>query len=131
MIGSIVSVAIVGGYIAVFNMILDVFFDIGIIGILAKPLTLIGVNIRLGEGVLSGFIEITKGCLILSQSGFSLKIIAPLCALGITFGGVSITLQSLTFLTKCKISPAFYLIGKTVQGIVAFLVCLGLSAVFL
>lgn len=131
MLSSIVSVAIVGGYIAIFNMLLDLFFDIGLIPLLAKPLTALGLNIRLGEGIFASFVEITKGSLLLSKSGFSLKIVAPLCALGITFGGLSITLQSLTFLSKCKISPVFYLFSKTIQGITAFLICLGLSAVFL
>ncbi len=131
MTSSIVSVAIVGGYIAVFNMILDLFFDIGLISVLARPLTLLGVNIRLGEGIFASVVEITKGSLLLSKSGFPLKTVAPLCALGITFGGLSITLQSLTFLAKCKISPVFYLLGKTVQGITAFFICWGLSALFL
>lgn len=131
MLNSIISVAIVGGYIAVFNMVLDLFFDIGLIALFARPLTLLGINVRLGEGLAAGFVEITKGCLILSQSGFGLKIVAPLCAFGITFGGLSVTLQSLTFLSKCKISPLFYLASKTVQGITAFLICLALSSVFL
>lgn len=131
MLSSIASVAIVGGYIAVFNMVLDLFFDLGIISLFARPLSFLGLNIRLGEGLAASFVEITKGCLMLSQSGFGLKITAPLCALGITFGGLSVTLQSLTFLTKCKISPAFYLLSKTVQGIIAFLICLGLSYLLL
>lgn len=131
MTNSIISVAVVGGYIAVFNMILDLFFDVKIISLLAKPLTLIGVNVRLGEGLFASFVEITKGCLILSQSGFPLKIVAPLCCFGITFGGLSVTLQSLTFLTKIKISPAYYLLCKFTQGIISCVLCFGLSFLFL
>ena len=131
MTSSIISVAIVGGYIAVFNMVLDLCFDLNIISFFARPMNLVGVDMRLGEGLAACFVEITKGCLLLSKSGFSLKIVAPLCTLGITFGGLSVTLQSMTFLSKCKISPVYYLAMKATQGILSFLICLGLSALLL
>lgn len=126
MTSSILSVAIVGGYIAVFNLVLDLAFDLNIISALARLPALLGLNLRLSEGLAASFIEITKGCLILSQSGFGTTMVAPLCALGITFGGLSVTLQSMTYLAKCKISPAYYLFFKASQGIIAFLICLGL-----
>lgn len=125
---ALVSVAIVGGYIAVFNLLVDMFFDAGIIPLFAAPIKFFGVKSDMAEGIISAFIEITRGCLMVSQSGYPIQITAPVCAFLISNGGLSITMQSLTFLGKCKISPAYYLLFKTTQGILAFLICFGLCA---
>lgn len=125
MTSSLLSVAIVGGYIAVFNLVLAMANDVGIVGFFSKPLTLF-LDKNSAEGIISGFIEITKGCLLISRADCSIKLSAPLCAFVITNGGLSVTLQSLTFLGKCKISPFYYLLFKTTQSILALLICLGL-----
>lgn len=122
MISSIVSVALVGGYIAIFNMVLDILTDFSIIGVFAKLLSFTTLDYNIGVGLISSLIEITKGCLIMSTTGFSLKLIVPLCAFAITFGGLSITLQSMTFLAKCKIKPAFYLLSKLTQAVLSFII---------
>jgi len=131
MTSSLLSVAIVGGYVAVFNMVLAMASDVGIISFLSFPFKKFGLNVGAAEGLISGLIEITKGCFLVSRSGCSIKIAAPICSFIITNGGLSITLQSLTFLGKCKISPAYYLLTKLTQGILCFLICLGLSFLFL
>lgn len=127
MLSSISSILIVGGYIAIFNMVLDVFFDIKLIPILASMFTNIGVDARISTGIFASIIEITKGSMLLSNSGFPIKIVIPLIAFCISFGGISVSMQSLTFLTQCKISPAYYLLTKFTQGILAFFICLGIS----
>lgn len=117
------SVAVVGGYVAIFNLVLDLFTDVGIISLLSAPMQWAGLGKTAAQGTASCLVEITKGCLLLSESGYPLSVTAPLCAFGITFGGMSVTLQSLTFLGKSKISPLFYLLTKFVQGITAFAIC--------
>ena len=123
MTSAVTSVAAVGGYVAVFNMIVDLVSDVGALRVLARGLSVVGLDLRLGEGVLSGLIEVTKGCLLLSTSGAPLSVVAPLCAFGVTFGGLSVTLQSLTYLTKCRLSPGYYFLFKTTQAFVAFGLC--------
>ena len=123
-ISAITSVFIVGGYVAIFNMILDMFFDVGLIKLLAEVLSRFGVDIRMGEGIFAGLIEITKGSLILSKTGLSIRKTAPAITFIITSGGLCVTLQSITYLSKCKISPAFYLVFKVIQGTVAMIICL-------
>ncbi len=131
MVSALLSVAVVGGFIAVFNLVLNICADVKIIEYLTFPLMKCGVDKSLSEGIISAFIEITKGCLIVSKSGFPIKITAPVCALLITNGGLSVTMQSLTFLGKCKISPAYYLFFKATQGILAFFICFLLSLLLL
>lgn len=125
------SVAVVGGYVAIFNLVLDLFADIGIISLLSAPLQWLGLGKTAAQGTASSLVEITKGCLLLSESGYPLSITAPLCAFGITFGGLSVTLQSLTFLGKSKISPLYYLLTKSVQGVTAFIFCKALCLLLL
>lgn len=130
-LGSITSVAVVGGYIAIFNMALDVLTNIGAIALFAKILSLTKLDYNLSLGFVSAFIEITKGCLIMGKAGFPLKNVVPLCAFVISFGGLSVTLQSMTFLSKCKIKPAFYFLSKFTQAILAFIISYPLCLLFL
>lgn len=123
---SIMSVAIIGGYIAIFNMVLDILTDFKILGFLAKLFSFTNLNYNICVGFFSSLIEITKGCLILSKTGYSLSIIVPICAFSITFGGLSVTIQSMTFLSKCKIKPAFYLLSKFTQATISMLISLPL-----
>ncbi|HOO23422.1 MAG TPA: hypothetical protein PKY53_07115 [Clostridia bacterium] len=124
---SVLSVAIVGGYIAIFCMALDVVSDFGVIRFFAKLFPLLSLDYNLGIGFFSSLVEITKGCLIMSKSGASMRFVVPLCSFSIAFGGLSITLQSLTFLSKCKIKPAFYLLGKFTQAVISAVISIPLA----
>ena len=131
MLNTFLSVGLVGGFITIFNLFIDVAQQTGLIPLLAKGLAYLHVNARLSSGVVGGLLEMTKGCLMLSRSGFPILIVLPLCEFLITFGGACVTFQSLTFLSKTKISPAYYLSVKCTQGILCaslcFFVCLFLN----
>ena len=124
MLNTFLSIGIVGGYITVFNLFLDVMENTGITPFFATVFSHLGIPTRLTSGVVGGLIEMTKGCLMVSNSGFPILITLPLCEFLITFGGLSVTFQSLTFLSQTKISPAFYLLSKFTQGIICSLICL-------
>lgn len=116
--GSIASILAVGGYIAIFNMIITALGDVGAIALISKSLTSIKIPYALTEGMLSGLIEVTRGALTLSESGLTMKLIIPITAGLVSFGGLSVTLQSLTFLSKCNVKPLYYLATKGSQAIV-------------
>lgn len=127
----ILSVAIVGGYIAIFSMLADVLYDFKILPFFSGIFKFIRVPAPLAEGIITSFVEITRGCQMLSKSGFPMRAVAPICCAVISFGGLSVTLQSMTFLSECKIKPLFYLKCKLSQGIVAFFAATVLSIIFL
>lgn len=127
MLNSFLSIGLVGGYITIFNMMLDLLTNVGIIPLISDIFYFLKVDRRLTSGVAGGLIEMTKGCLMLSKSGFSPHLILPLCEFLITFGGLSVTFQSMSFLSKTKISPAFYLLSKLSQGIISSIICYLLS----
>lgn len=113
---SIKSILIVGGYISIFFMIINLINNIQIL----KPINLLLYSILKPIGltplgttsITNGIIEMTKGCLLLSQSSISTTLIIPIATAIITFGGLSIHMQSLTFLKKIEIKTSFYFIQK-------------------
>lgn len=131
---SILSVLVVGGYIAIFSMIIDIAIDLKVVDalafLLAKPLSLFNISQEVAQATVISFIEITRGCQAFAQSGVSIKIILPFIAGLLSFGGLSITFQSLTFLKNCKVKTSFYLLEKLTQAIVTFVISLGIVQIF-
>ncbi len=131
---SILSVLIVGGYIAIFSMIIDIAIDIklvdGLAYALSKPLSWIGVSTEVAAPTVISMIEITRGCQAFAQSGVDIKIILPFVAGLLSFGGLSITFQSLTFLKNCKIKTRYYFLTKFTQALVTFFITLALVQLF-
>ena len=131
---SILSVLIVGGYIAIFSMIIDIAMDIKLVDALAflleKPLSLFGIPSEVASATVISMIEITRGCQAFAQSGVDIKKILPFVAGLLSFGGLSITFQSLTFLKNCKIKTHFYFLTKLTQAIITFLISLVLVQLF-
>lgn len=127
MYDSIISILIVGGYIVIFNIIIDMLFNIGLLEIFSAIfgflLNIIGLPTSLSTGLASGIFEVTRGCLDLSASGLDLKLITAFACGLISWGGFSIHLQALTFLNKCKISIPFYLLQKFTQCIISAFLC--------
>lgn len=124
MTSALTSLFIVGGYIAIFSMIADVMTDIGVVDALAAPLSslysLLGWEPEMAHGTVLGFIEITRGCLSISRCGAQIKTALPVVAGLLSFGGISVSLQSLTFLGNCKIRPLFYFATKATQAVISF-----------
>lgn len=132
---SIWSVLIVGGYIAVFSMVVDVLDDLGVIGALAEPLAfaLEACNQppELARGIVMCLIEITRGCQTIAACGAPLRYAAPFVAAMLSFGGLSILFQSMTFLSHCKVKVSFFLISKLTQAAVTFWITYALCPIFL
>ncbi len=130
MTNSIISVLIVGGYIAIFNYILAVATDSGLFDIFSKFFITFNIHPDVTTGFFSGLIEMTKGSLLLSKINLAPIKILPLVSFILTFGGLSITAQSLTFLSRCNIKASFYLFTKITQGIFSFIITLIFVCIF-
>lgn len=127
---SILSVLLVGGWIAISFLVIDLFLDLKIF----EPIVFVLSKIFVGtkpetiKAFLCGVLEVSKGTLELSKINI-LK--TPLCSLAsflIGFGGISIFLQAHTFLKNAKVNTKFYLLSKLTHGIfsavLTFLLCL-------
>ena len=127
MYDSIISILLVGGYIAIFFILIDVLFNCGLLSFLSlgisKIASLVGLPETISTGLASGLFEVTRGCLDLSKSGIALNIITPFACALISWGGLSIHFQALTFLNKCKIKKRVYFLQKFTQSIISGIVC--------
>lgn len=107
---SISTLLLICGYIiffAVLNEIINV--------VLLK-----NIDNELIISLLNGFLEITSGLKKISLlKNYSIKIILPLSAFILGFGGISVHMQVASILSESKLSLKPYLIGKTLQGILA------------
>ena len=128
---SILSILIVGGYIAVFNMILDVVFDLGLFNLISFTAETVKINGSVLSAITASFIEVTRGCFMISNLEIELPLKVAFLAGVVSFGGLSITLQSLTFLGKCKIGFGFYIKSKATHMLLAFSVALVLGKIFI
>jgi len=132
MYNAIKSVLIVGGYVAIFYMIISMLNNFNILYPFSKFLSLITPLSQLECGALiNGFIEVTRGCVDLSQINIPQFRLLVFSTGLISFGGVSIFLQALTFLKRFDISTKFYLTTKITQTILSVLIALILGFIFM
>ena len=117
---SVLSVLTVGGAIAVFY---------AFSGIVCDVLALTGLKNNYALAVITGLIEMTSGCSLLAQTGGIYA--AALAALLVTFGGGCVLLQQLSFLSRADVKALPFLAVKLLQGVIAALIALGLSALLL
>lgn len=133
MLNSIKSIMIIGGYIAIFFVIITIanrfnlFFPLEFL--LNNIFSLLHIPTSTILPFLNGIIEITKGCLDLSNiSNISFTLKTVLATIIISFGGFSIHMQALTFIKKFNIKISFYLLQKithsVISGIIAYLICI-------
>lgn len=114
---SALSMLSVGGYIVICNMLIDA---LALIPISLSPAV---------SSILFGMIEMTRGALLSSYIPYLPLSIAVATAV-VTFGGLSVTLQSYGFLSKCGVRFRDYLSRKITQSIFAFLISIIFSLIF-
>lgn len=118
------TIFLIGGFIVLFSVVISILENSGILDMLAHFISPIlntfGVPISYADGILTGLLELTNGvCNVASIPNKSISINIIICAFLLGFGGISITLQILSIISKAKISIKPYLIGKLLQGIFA------------
>lgn len=132
--GTITAILTVAVYVSIFYMFIDMAYDtkllIGFKNLLEYFLDLININPELSQGLSSGFIEMTRGCkeIALLNNNF----ISVVCCSGlISFGGLSIILQSLTLMSGTHIKPLYFLFLKLCQFFITILVAIIICLIFL
>lgn len=120
---TVISLLVACVFIVMFNMVADLMDDLGVIRMLSSALSHLGLSPDTGTSLVYGFTEMTRGCILLSQTALPITTTAPLCCLLVTFGGLSVCLQSVAYLSKCGVSPLYYLLTKTTQALLAFGLC--------
>lgn len=120
---SVISLAVVGGFICVFYLVADVFQNFNLFFPLVFLINSVIKNTDVSNAFCYGLIECTRGCKILSTCRLSTYSPAFTSAI-VSFGGLSVLVQSICFFKKAKAKTSVFLLAKLVQTILAFAVCL-------
>lgn len=119
--GAVVSVAVAGGFIAFFYVVAQFLQDFNVFLPLENFLKLF-MDEGTARAVCSGIAEATTGCRLLAASASPVK--KALAGFIITFGGISIILQQLSYLTKTGVKPVKFVTFKFLQGVLCFILLL-------
>lgn len=124
MTNSIASIMTVGGFIALFYMILSLLLSINAFTFITFPLELIGISKDITSGIISGLIEVTTGCIMISKLNLSLPFIGTILSFLISFGGLSIHAQAYCFLKSFNMPYFKFLLQKTTHAIISSIITL-------
>lgn len=116
---SIISVLLIGGYIAIFFIITEVLASLNIFYPIIKFLEIFGVDSEISTGIINGIFEITNGCKTLSAINANINIKTILCSFVIGFGGLAVAFQGLNFLESFKISKKFFFVQKITHALIS------------
>ena len=115
---AVTSVVSVGGFIILFSIISTILLETGIISLISNFI-FPTLNKNVSYGIISGLLEVTNGVNLISTTALPLNQKLVLTATLVGFGGFSIHAQTLGVIAKTDIKISCYLIGKTLQGIIA------------
>ncbi|HPD02490.1 MAG TPA: hypothetical protein PK245_03890, partial [Clostridia bacterium] len=121
--GAVLSVAAVGGFIAVFSVVVDLFSLIGVFSAVERIFDAPAASFV--SAVLVSLIEMTRGCVAAAGLNASMAFKAAVAAFAAAFGGLSVLFQSHMFLSKCKIKFGYLALFKITQAAVTALLTLG------
>ena len=125
MYNTISSVMIVGGFIAISFVVIDILNNLNLLYPINTTLNYIlsPIDSNLGSCVVNGILEITRGCVNLSKMGISSYALCIISTGLISFGGISVHLQSLVFLSECDIKYRYFLLTKITHAILSMCIC--------
>lgn len=120
------SLFVVGAYITMFYLITELLDSFNVISslsnILCKILKPFKINHTSIKGSLYGILEVTRGAKELSKAISPTSI--ALCSGIISFSGISINLQMMSFLKTAKIKTHTFILSKCVHMILSMFLCL-------
>ena len=125
------SVLIVGGFIAIFFVIIEILNNLNVFlpfNLFLSKIT--GLPPNIFNAIFNGFFEITRGCKEIAMLNLGEMGSAIICTGIITFGGLATALQAITFLKKFNMSLNFFLKQKITHTIFACAVCFLLILIF-
>ena len=116
------TMMVVGGFVILFSVISTILQVSGafyaLSGAFAPVLHFVGISEMFHVEHLSGMVEMTNGVSMLSAHGVSAQTVALSVAI-ISFGGLSILFQSISFISKTDVSIPIFVACKAAHGVLA------------
>ncbi len=125
------SVLIIGGFIALFFVIIEIINNLNIFSPISNLFSKIfNCDANIFTAIFNGIFEITRGCLDISKLGLSELVSGTLCTFIISFGGLATTMQALVFLKKFDMRFSFFIKQKITHAIFASVISFILLLIF-
>lgn len=131
---SLNSILMVGAYIVLSFLIIDMLKNLNIITFLSNTICWVfnsKLNHHIVESVLCGLCEITRGIIELNATNISLFAKTVISSSLIGFGGLSIFFQSNHFIEKLNIKKSYVLLQKFTQGMISLIISIPFCFLFL
>ena len=128
---SVTSILIIGGFICIFFVIIEMLNNLYIITPIANFLhSLTGIDTQIFVGILNGIFEMTHGCLDIANLQFSPILLCCICCGLITFGGLATMMQAFAFLQKFGMRFKFFMCQKITHTLISIIICFILCLIF-
>ena len=128
---SIISILIIGGYICIFFVLIEMLNYLNILPPIATFFSSItGINSEIFVAIFNGLFEITHGCIDIANLQLTEFTSTILCCGLITFGGLSTMMQAIVFLQKFQMRLGFFLKQKLTHTIFSILFCIIFLLIF-
>ena len=123
-LSAIKSIVLIGGFVVFFGIVISILKNAQLFNflfiLLAPVFNILHINTAFIIPVITGIIELTNGITMVSSvASKNLGINVVIAAFLLGFGGISITLQVLSIISKSDISIKPYMLGKLLHGILA------------
>jgi len=104
------TMVLIGGFMVLFSVVSALLVRVGVLNILPES--------AYTEGVVKGLLEAAGGVAAISQEGAS-AVVAGITVGIISFGGLSIMFQTLSFVSKTDLNQGLYVVSKVLHGFVS------------
>lgn len=122
MSSSIGSILLVGGFVALFYMLLSLLLHIGAFTLPCQLLSYMGIPSEIATSIFSGIVEVTTGASLLSRCTLAFHWQAIILSFLISFGGLSIHMQAYCYLSSFDMPYHKFLIQKITHAIFSSLI---------
>lgn len=125
------SVLIIGGFIALFFVIIEILNNLHIFSPISNLFSSIfNCNSNIFNAIFNGIFEITRGCLDISKLGLNEFFSSFLCTFIISFGGLATAMQAFVFLKKFDMRFSFFIKQKITHAIFASIISIIILFIF-
>lgn len=105
-------------FVVLFSVVLQLLTAFGVLGVVARLLSLLGLEPEWARRLVAGLLELSSGVSSLS-GGHGFSGLASMAAFMLGWAGLSVHCQVLSFLVDSGLSARVYLSGKLCHGILA------------
>ena len=129
---AMISVLMVGAFIVLSFLIIEILINLKILTTFSAFFAnIFKLDNEVVMSILKGTIEITRGTLDLGKCGISLRAKTIIASGLVGFGGISVLLQSMGFLSKLNIPIKTMLLQKVTQAILCVVISIPLAIIFI